>query len=61
MIAQNEEIIHFSIIGGQQSRKLNEELVNIKMDIIYTSVHDEKWEYLVDATLPNRSKTIKLD
>ena len=61
VIAQNEEFDHVSIIGARESRVFHEELVNIKMKIIYKSVHDERWEYLVDYTLPNGSKTTKLD
>jgi hypothetical protein len=60
-IAQNEEIIHLSIVGAKESRIFNEELGNIKMNIKYKSVHDEHWEYIVDSSLPNGSKTVKLD
>jgi hypothetical protein len=61
VIAQNEEIIHVSLIGARESRIFNEEMGNIKMKIIYKSVHDEHWEYLVDYTIQNGSKTTKLD
>jgi hypothetical protein len=61
VIAQNEELTHVSIIGARESRIFNEEMGNIKMKIIYKSVHDEHWEYLIDYTLPNGSKTTKLD
>jgi hypothetical protein len=61
VIAQNEEIIHVSLIGARESRIFNEEMGNIKMKIIYKSVHDERWEYLVDYTIQNGSKTTKLD
>lgn len=61
VIAQNEEIIHVSIIGARESRIFNEEMGYIKVKINYKSVHDEHWEYLVDYSLPNGSKTTKLD
>ena len=61
VIAQNEGFDHVSVTGAKESRVFNEELVNIKMKIIYKSVHDERWEYFVDYTLPNGSKTTKLD
>ena len=61
VIAQNEGFDHVSVTGAKESRIFNEELVNIKMKIIYKSVHDERWEYFVDYTLPNGSKTTKLD
>lgn len=61
VIAQNEEFDHISIIGARESRIFNEELVNIRLKIIYKSVHDERWEYISDATIPNGSKTTKLD
>ena len=61
VIAQNEGFDLVSIIGARESSIYNEELVNIKMKVIYKSVHDERWEYLVDYTLPNGSKTTKLD
>jgi hypothetical protein len=61
VIAQNEEIIHVSLMGARESRIFNEEMGNIKMKIIYKSVHDEHWEYLVDYTIQNGSKTTKLD
>jgi hypothetical protein len=61
VIAQNEEIIHVSLIGARESRVFIEQMDNIKMKIIYKSVHDEHWEYLVDYTIQNGSKTTKLD
>jgi tyrosine-protein phosphatase YwqE len=61
VIASNEEIIHVSLIGARASRIFNKELPNIKMKIKYKSVHDEHWEYVVDSSLPNGSKTVKLD
>ena len=61
VIAQNEEFIHVGIIGARESRIFNEALAKIKMNIVYKSVHDERWEYIIDYTLPNGSKTIKLD
>jgi hypothetical protein len=61
VIAQNEEIIHLSIIGARESRIFNDEIGNITMKIKYKSVHDEHWEYLVDSALPNGSKTVKLE
>ena len=61
VVAQNEEFNHVSIIGARESRIFSEEMGNIKMKIVYKSVHDERWEYLVDYTLPNGSKTTKLN
>jgi hypothetical protein len=61
VIASNEEIIHVSLIEARASRILNKELPNIKMKIKYKSVHDEHWEYVVDHSLPNGSKTVKLE
>jgi hypothetical protein len=61
VIAQNEELTHVSIIGARESRIFNQEMGNVKIKIIYKSVHDERWEYLVDYTIPNGSKTTKLD
>jgi tyrosine-protein phosphatase YwqE len=61
VIASNEEIIHVSLVGARASRIFNEELPNIKMKIKYKSVHDEHWEYVVDHSLPNGSRTVKLD
>ncbi len=61
VIAQNEEFNHVSLIGARESRVFNEEMGNIKMKIVYKSVHDEHWEYVVDSNLPNGSKTDKLD
>ena len=61
VIAQNEEFTHVSFRGAREARILNEALGEIKLKIIYKSVHDERWEYISDATIPNGSKTTKLD
>ena len=61
VIAQNEEFDYISISGAKESKVFREALLKIKLKIIYKSVHDEHWEYLVDYTLPNGSKTTKLD
>lgn len=61
VIAQNEEIIHASIQGASSSRLFNEAIPKIKTRIVYSSVHDQKWEYLYDPHLPNGSITNKLN
>jgi hypothetical protein len=60
VIAQNEEFDLVSIIGGR-ARVFTENLVYVKMRIVYLSVHDQKWEYIYDPELPNGSITNKLN
>jgi hypothetical protein len=60
VIAQNEEFDLVSIIGGR-AKKFTENLIYVKMKIVYSSVHDQKWEYIYDPELPNGSITNKLN
>ena len=60
VIAQNEEF-DFVSISGVKAKVFAEQLVYAKVKIIYTSVHDQKWEYIYDPELPNGSITNKLD
>ena len=60
VIAQNEEFDLVSITGGR-AKVFAENLIYLKVKIIYTSVHDQKWEYIYDPELPNGSITNKLN
>ena len=60
LIAQNEEFDFVSISGGR-AKIFSEQLIHAKIKIIYTSVHDQKWEYIYDPELPNGSVTNKLN
>jgi hypothetical protein len=60
VIAQNEEFDLVSIAGGR-ARVFTKNLVYVKMKIVYSSVHDQKWEYIYDPELPNGSITNKLN
>ena len=60
VIAQNEEFDFVSITGGR-ARVFTENLIYVKMRIVYSSVHDQKWEYIYDPELPNGSITNKLN
>ncbi len=60
VIAQNEEFDLVSIVGGK-AKGFTENIVYVRMRIVYSSVHDQKWEYIYDAELPNGSKTTKLN
>ena len=61
VIAQNEEIVHASIQGASPSRLFNEAIPKIKTRIVYSSVHDQKWEYLTGSEYANGSITNKLN
>ena len=61
VIAQNEEIVHASIQGANSSRLFNNALLKIKTRIVYSSVHDQKWEYLTGSEYTNGSVTNKLN
>ena len=60
VIAQNEGFDLISIIGVK-ARVFSENIIYIKIRIVYSSVHDQKWEYLYDPELPNGSITKKLN
>ncbi len=60
VIGQNEEIEHLKVMGAREYRQLLANLVNIKMTVIYQSVHGERWEYIGDASLPNGRSSKKL-
>jgi hypothetical protein len=60
VIAQNEEFDLVSIIGGK-AKLFTENLIYVKMKIVYSSVHDQKWEYIYDPELPEGSVTNKLN
>lgn len=60
VIAQNEEFDLVSITGGR-AKVFAENLIYVKMRIVYSSVHDQKWEYIYDPELPNGSITNKLN
>ncbi len=60
VIAQNEEFDLIAVFGTK-AKEFTENIVHVKMTIVYSSVHDQRWEYIVDATLPNSSKTTKLN
>ena len=60
VIAQNEEFDLVSITKGK-AKVFAENLIYLKVKIIYTSVHDQKWEYIYDPELPNGSITNKLN
>ncbi len=60
MIAQNEEFDLVSI-SGVKAKVFVENIVYMKMRIVYSSVHDQKWEYIYDPDLPNGSITNKLN
>jgi hypothetical protein len=61
VLAQNESIIHFSIIGAKNSRILNAAFTKIKLKIVYRSIYDERWEFMADAELEGYTKTTKLN
>jgi hypothetical protein len=61
VIAQNEEIVHASIQGATSSRLFNDALLKIKTRIVYSSVHDQRWEYLTGSEYPDGQKTNKLN
>jgi hypothetical protein len=61
VIAQNEEITHISVLGAEHSRKFQNALSKLEMRIIYSSVHDQKWEYISSVKIKGGSKTTKLN
>jgi hypothetical protein len=61
VIAQNEEIVHASIQGATSSRLFNEALPKIKTRIVYSSVHEQRWEYLTSSEYADGQKTNKLN
>jgi hypothetical protein len=61
VIAQNEEIVHASIEGATSSRLFNKAIPKIKTRIVYSSVHDLRWEYLTGSQYPDGQKTNKLN
>ena len=60
VIAQNEEFDLVSIVGGR-AKAFTENVIYVKMRIVYSSVHDQKWEFVYDPELPNGQKTNKLN
>lgn len=60
VIAQNEEFDFVSINGGR-AKVFAEQLIHVKMRIVYSSVHDQKWEYIYDPEIPQGSITNKLN
>jgi prolyl oligopeptidase PreP (S9A serine peptidase family) len=60
VIAPNEEFNMVSVTGVK-ARLLSENLVHVKLKIVYSSVHDQRWEYTTDPELPSGSQTIKLN
>lgn len=60
VIAQNEEFDLVSVLGGK-AKLFTEKLIYVKMRIVYSSVHDQKWEYIYDSELPYGSVTNKLN
>jgi hypothetical protein len=60
VIAQNEGFDLISVFG-KNAKEFTENIVHVKMTIVYSSVHDQKWEYISDPELPNGSKTTKLN
>jgi hypothetical protein len=61
VMAQNEEFNHIGIMGTKNGKLFSDALIFIKMRIVYSSVHDQRWEYIYDAELPNGSTTNKLN
>jgi hypothetical protein len=61
VMAQNEEFTHIGILGTKNSKIFSDALGFMKMRIVYSSVHDQKWEYIYDPELPNGSVTNKLN
>jgi hypothetical protein len=61
VIAQNEEIVHASIEGATSSRLFSEAIPDIKTRIVYSSVHDQRWEYLTGSEYADGQKTNKLN
>jgi hypothetical protein len=61
VMAQNEEFTHIGIRGSKNAKIFSDALVSMKMRIVYSSVHDQKWEYIYDPQLPNGSITNKLN
>ena len=60
VIAQNEEFDLVSITRGK-AKIFAENIIYVKIKIVYSSVHDQKWEYIYDPELPNGSVTNKLN
>ncbi len=60
VIAQNDEINLVSVLG-RKAKLFTQNLIYIKMKIVYSSVHDQKWEYISDPELPSGSITNKLN
>ncbi len=61
VVAQNEAFDLVSIQGAAASRLFIAAIPQVKTRIIYTSVHDEKWEYLSGSEFPDGNKTNKLN
>jgi hypothetical protein len=61
VIAQNEEIINISIKGAKKADMLSEAVDTMKIKLIYSSVHDSKWELIFDPEFPDGQKTNKLN
>ena len=61
VIAQNEEMIHASVQGATSSRLFSEALQDIKTRVIYSSVHEQRWEYLTGSEYLGGQQTNKLN
>ena len=61
VMAQNEEFNHIGIMSMKSAKLFRNGLNFVKMRIVYSSVHDQKWEYIYDPELPNGSITNKLN
>lgn len=61
VMAQNEEFNHIGLMGSKNAKIFNDALIFTKMRIVYSSVYDQKWEYIYDPELPNGSVTNKLN
>lgn len=61
VVAQNEAFDLIFLQGAAPSRLFSAAIPQIKTRIIYTSVHDEKWEYLSGSEFPDGNKTNKLN
>jgi hypothetical protein len=60
VIAQNEGFDLISVFG-MKAKKFVENIIHVKMTMVYSSVHDKRWEYISAPELPNGSKTTKFD
>jgi hypothetical protein len=61
VIAQNDEIVNISVKGAKKADMMSEAANIMKIKIIYSSVHDSKWQLIFDPELPEGQKTTKLN